>query len=58
MQMFRYNSSDEAMTKPDGICVLSVLLHIDDEYPNPEIEKVSDKKSHAVFFHEQRRICF
>ena len=56
--MFRYNSSDEAMTKPDGICVLSVLLHIDDEYPNPEIEKVSDKKTHAVLFHEQRRICF
>ena len=35
---------DEARNKEDGICVVSVFLTINDEYPNPEIEKVGVTK--------------
>ena len=40
--MFRYDSIDSAITNPEGVCVVSVLLTIDDDYPNPELEKVAD----------------
>ena len=30
------------MTNPDGVVVVSILLHIDDDNHNPELEKMAD----------------